>query len=238
MHAVEVLAACAGPWAPAAERQLDLGPVEDPAAVALDVDDDGVQLGAGDEVEHAGADPPVAHAVVGEVGGLDRLRLERHVQGRMRGSDRHPLVAGGLDDERRVRRHRAEREGSVGVRPGLLAVDDDRRARERSALGVSYAAADARRPSLESRRRGCRSGNRGSGRRGRGRRTRRQARRLNDDRRDRLGSGRGACPDGRSEDPVRGEGDDRDANRATAAQQQFASRGRRWYFVHCVGQTI
>ena len=55
MSVVEVLER-AGPLGADRQRLGHLGLVDDPAPVALDVDDDGVQLGARGQVEHAAAD--------------------------------------------------------------------------------------------------------------------------------------------------------------------------------------
>jgi hypothetical protein len=118
------------------ERLRHLGTVEDPAPVALHVDHDRVDLGARGQVEHAAADLLVADAEVGEVRGLDHLRLHDDLDRVAGGREDYLREAGPLDEQRRVGRVTLDGELALGVRPMLDAADDDRGALEWRAVCV------------------------------------------------------------------------------------------------------
>ena len=120
------------------QRLLDLGLVDDPAAVALDVDDHRVELGTGREVQHASADAAVAEAEVGEIGGLDRLRLQHDLDGTAGGRHQDLLEARQLHEQHRLRRHLFELEHAVGVGANLDPANHDRRAGHRLAIVVEH----------------------------------------------------------------------------------------------------
>jgi len=145
------------------ERERHRGAVGDKAAIALDVDHHGVELGARHELEHPLADALVGDAVVGQVGGADGLGRERH--GHPLGVRRQPaeLIARDLDEEGRAGLERIGAEAAFVVGPGFCGADPDRCARQRrAALGVQHPPANR---ALRGRRRGPRLGRLG-GRRG------------------------------------------------------------------------
>ena len=76
------------------DRERYLGLVEEPPAITLDVDDDGVELGFLEQIEHARADRPIEDAVVGEVGGLDGLRLQHDLERLVSGREGRLFIAG------------------------------------------------------------------------------------------------------------------------------------------------
>jgi len=137
-HRVE-LAQRGRPLGADGQRRLDLRRVDDPPAVALDVDDHGVQLGAGGEVEDAAADAAVAEAEVRQVGRLDRLRLQHGLDGAAGRRDPELLEPRRLHQEGGVERDLLDLEGAVGVGPHLGAAHDHRRAGQRHALVVEDA---------------------------------------------------------------------------------------------------
>jgi hypothetical protein len=70
---------------PGLTRQRDIGDPGNPAPVAFDVDDHGVELGLGDQLKDAIPDLPLADSVIREVGRLDHVLLQDDVERRRRG---------------------------------------------------------------------------------------------------------------------------------------------------------
>ncbi len=128
------------------QRFRHLGAVGDPAAVSLDVDDHGVQLGLGEELHHPPADTSVGDTVIGEIGGLHRLGLEHHLDRALGGTDRDLLVAGDLHQQGGVVGQALQHEGALGVGANLAIVGDDRGARHRLAVSIQHASRHAGRP--------------------------------------------------------------------------------------------
>src|SRR5205823_13171578 len=128
------------------ERLLDLRGVEDPAAIALDVDDHRVQFGALGQREDAGADPAVADAEVSEVRGFHGPRLEDDLDRAALRRDRDLLVTGQLDEERLRGRHALQAEGALEVGPVFDTSRDHRGALDRLTLGVEHPTRDGAAP--------------------------------------------------------------------------------------------
>ena len=217
------------PLRPRRQRLLDAGRIDDPAAIALDVDDDGVQLGAIDQVEDAAADAAVAEAEVGEVRGLDHLRPHDDLERALEDGRLHDDlgVARALDDQRAVHRRR-QRERAILAEARLDAAGDDRNARQRLAVLVLHLAADRARPRAAralGRRRLRRGTHIRSGTGGFRPRVRHQARHF--DRPTQLGAGRsrreGLGPRRPRGDRVRLE---RDVRRRLDGRRDWHARGR------------
>ena len=121
------------------EGQWHRSAVRDEPAVALDVDDDCVELRARHELEHPFTDGLVGHAVVGQVGGAHHLGLERdgHVLGVCRQAAK--LIARDLDEEGGTGFDGLRHEAAFLVRPELGRADPHRGAgQRRTTLGVQH----------------------------------------------------------------------------------------------------